>query len=556
MLVADHDVGVAAVMLNFTVLVPCVAPKFVPVIVTVAPTGPVVGDSDVMFAFGSTVNATPLLATPPTVTVTLPVVAAAGTSVTMLDADHDDTAAAVPLNFTELEPCVAPKFVPVIVTAAPAAPLVGESDVMIAAGTTVNVGPVAVAPPTVTVTAPVVAPAGTVVTMLEFDHDVGVAAVPLKLTVLVPCVAPKFVPLIVTDAPTAPLVGAIDVMVGAAATVNTTPLLATPPTVTTTLPDVAPAGTVATMLVADHDDGVAVVALNFTVLVPCVAPKFVPVIVTVTPTAPLVGASDVMLGDDRTVNATPLLAVPLTVTTTLPVVAAAGTVVTMLVADHDVGVAWVPLNFTVLMPCVAPKFVPVIVTVAPTAPDVGATDVIVGDGATVNTMVALLLTPPTVATTAPVVAPAGTGVTMLVADHDVGVAVVPLNFTVLVPCVAPKFVPLIVTVVPTGPLVGDRLRIVGVPVTVNSEPLLAVPPTVTTTLPVVVPLGTSATMLVSDHDVGLACTPLNATVLDPCVAPKLEPAIVTDVEIGPDEGVREVIVGAAAAPTVNWTSFE
>jgi hypothetical protein len=310
------------------------------------------------------------------------------------------------------------------------------------------------------------------------------------------------------------------------------------------------------MLVADHDDGVAVVALNFTVLVPCVAPKFVPVIVTVTPTAPLVGASDVMLGDDRTVNATPLLAVPLTVTTTLPVVAAAGTVVTMLVADHDVGVAWVPLNFTVLMPCVAPKFVPVIVTVAPTAPDVGATDVIVGDGATVNTMVALLLTPPTVATTAPVVAPAGTGVTMLVADHDVGVAVVPLNFTVLVPCVAPKFVPLIVTVVPTGPLVGDRLRIVGVPVTVNSEPLLAVPPTVTTTLPVVVPLGTSATMLVSDHDVGLACTPLNATVLDPCVAPKLEPAIVTDVEIGPDEGVREVIVGAAAAPTVNWTSFE
>jgi hypothetical protein len=33
----------------------------------------------------------------------------------------------------------------------------------------------------------------------------------------------------------------------------------------------------------------------------------------------------------------------------------------------------------------------------------------------------------------PVAAPAGTGATMLVADQLVGVAVVPLNFTVLVP---------------------------------------------------------------------------------------------------------------------------
>ncbi len=46
---------------------------------------------------------------------------------------------------------------------------------------------------------------------------------------------------------------------------------------------------------------------------------------------------------------------------------------------------------------------------------------------------------------------------MLVADQLVGVAVVPLNFTVLLPWVAAKFVPVIVTAVPTGPLVGDRL---------------------------------------------------------------------------------------------------
>jgi hypothetical protein len=40
---------------------------------------------------------------------------------------------------------------------------------------------------------------------------------------------------------------------------------------------------------------------------------------------------------------------------------------------------------------------------------------------------------------------------MLVGPQLVGVPAVPLNFTVLVPCVAPKFVPVIVTDVATGP---------------------------------------------------------------------------------------------------------
>ena len=43
---------------------------------------------------------------------------------------------------------------------------------------------------------------------------------------------------------------------------------------------------------------------------------------------------------------------------------------------------------------------------------------------------------------------------MLVALQLVGVAAVPLNVTVLVPAVAPKFAPVIVTAVPTGPDVG------------------------------------------------------------------------------------------------------
>ena len=51
-------------------------------------------------------------------------------------------------------------------------------------------------------------------------------------------------------------------------TVKLTPLLATPPTVTTTFPLVAPAGTGTAMLVALQLVGVAATPLNFTVLVP------------------------------------------------------------------------------------------------------------------------------------------------------------------------------------------------------------------------------------------------------------------------------------------------
>jgi hypothetical protein len=76
-------------------------------------------------------------------------------------------------------------------------------------------------------------------------------------------------------------------MLGAAAvTVKFTPLLATPPTVTTTFPVVAPLGAGTVMLVALQAVGVPAVPLNVTVLVPCVAPKFVPVIVTAVPTDP------------------------------------------------------------------------------------------------------------------------------------------------------------------------------------------------------------------------------------------------------------------------------
>src|SRR3989442_526166 len=366
-----------------------------------------------------------------------------------------------------------------------------------------------------------------------------------------------FVRSIVTDAPTNPEAGFKLVMLGAGTvTVKLTALLATPPTVTTTLPVVAPAGTGTTMLVALQLVAAAAVPLNVTVLVPCVAPKFAPAIVTDAPTNPEAGFKLVMLGAGTvTVKLTALLATPPTVTTTLPVVAPVGTGATMLVALQLVAVAAVPLNLTLLDPCVAPKFAPAIVTDAPTNPDAGLKLVMLGANTVTVKLTALLATPPTVTTTLPVVAPAGTGTTMLVALQLVAVAAVPLNLTVLDPCVAPKFAPAIVTEVPTNPDVGFKLVMLGAgTVTVKLTPLLATPPTVTTTFPVVAPAGTGTTMLVASQLVGAAAIPLNLTLLVPCVAPKFAPAIVTDAPTNPEAGFKLVMLGAGTL-TVKLTAL-
>ena len=86
----------------------------------------------------------------------------------------------------------------------------------------------------------------------------------------------------------------------------------------------------------------------------------------------------------------------------------------------------------------------------------------------------------------------------------------------------------------------------GVVPTLKLTPLLAVPPTVTTTLPEVAPVGTSATILVAVQLLGVAVVPLKRTVLLPCVAPKFDPLMVTEVPTAPEVGDRLVIVGACA----------
>src|SRR6266403_1346025 len=119
-----------------------------------------------------------------------------------------------------------------------------------------------------------------------------------------------------------------------------------------------------------------------------------------------------------------------------------------------------PLNVTLVTPCDAPKFEPAMITEVPTGPDVGFRLTIVGVSVKFTV---LLAKPPTVTTTAtvPAVPLLGAGTTMLVALQLFGVAATPLNVTVLVPCKAPKFVPVIVTEVPTGPDGGLKEAMLG-----------------------------------------------------------------------------------------------
>jgi hypothetical protein len=108
---------------------------------------------------------------------------------------------------------------------------------------------------------------------------------------------------------------------------------------------------------------------------------------------------------------------------------------------------------------------------------------------------------------------------MDVALQYVGRAATPLNVIALEPCVDPKFVPVTVTGVPMLPDVGLRFAIVGNGRTLKVIPLLATPPTVTTTVafPTVAPAGT-ATMIVASFQLrGVAVRPPTVTALDPVV---------------------------------------
>ena len=144
----------------------------------------------------------------------------------------------------------------------------------------------------------------------------------------------------------------------------------------------------------------------------------------------------------------------------------------------------------------------------------------------------------------PVVAPVGTLAVIRPSFATLKLADVPLNRTLVAPV---KWLPLMVTEVPTTPLDGEKLLIVGAdpPVTVKFDALVAVPDgVVTVILPVVAPVGTAAVIRPSFATLKLADVPLNRTLVAPV---KWLPLMVTDVPTAPLDGEKLLIVGAVPA---------
>jgi len=152
-------------------------------------------------------------------------------------------------------------------------------------------------------------------------------------------------------------------------------LVAMPPGVVTVIfPVVAPAGTVAVMVVAFTTlKVVAAMPLNCTAeaLV-----RFVPVRVILAPTPALVGVKEVNFGATRTVKLVALVTVPFSVVTLIgPLVEPDCTFAVMVVLFTRMKIDAVPLNFT---DDTLTKFVPVMVTTVKSGPLLGVKEVIVG----------------------------------------------------------------------------------------------------------------------------------------------------------------------------------
>ena len=125
---------------------------------------------------------------------------------------------------------------------------------------------------------------------------------------------------------------------------------------------------------------VALTTLNDVAAVPpkltAVAPvKFVPVRVTVNPLPELVGVNELMTGAGIKVNPLLVAVPPGVVTLTFPVVPAATMAVIVVAFTTLNEVASVPPKLTAVA---SVKFVPVMVTVVPTPPEVGLNDVMAG----------------------------------------------------------------------------------------------------------------------------------------------------------------------------------
>jgi hypothetical protein len=275
--------------------------------------------------------------------------------------------AAMPPKLTAVAPV---KLLPLISTVAPAAALVGEKLVMDGGLMKVKPPSVPVPPGPVAETLPLALPTATTAVICVEETTVKlVAAVPPKLTAVTPV---KFVPVSVTVAPAAALVGAKLVIFGGPMKVNPARLPVPPGVVTATAP-LAPAATTAVICV--DETTLKLVAAVPPKLTPVAPLKFVPIIVTVTACAALVGVKEVIVGGGINVKP-PCVAVPPGVVTEIIPLAPAPRTALICVGEMIVKLAAaVPPKLTAETPI---KFVPLIVTVPPAPILVGVKLLMVG----------------------------------------------------------------------------------------------------------------------------------------------------------------------------------
>jgi hypothetical protein len=245
-----------------------------------------------------------------------------------------------------------------------------------------------------------------------------------------------------------------------------------------------------------------------------------------------------------TVKLPELVAVPFGVVTEIgPLVAPLGTTAVIWPSELRVKVAETPLNLTEVAPV---KFLPPIVTLAPTAPLPGLKPVIDGSGTVTVKLPELVAVPFGVVTlTGPLVAPLGTTALIWPSEATLKLAATPLNLTEVAPV---KLCPPIPTDEPTAPLAGEKPSIDGAGTETVNVPELAVPLAVTTvTEPLVAPDGTRVVISVSEVTVKSALVPLKRTAVAPV---KWLPPTCTVVPAEPLEGLRPLIDGAGGAVTV------
>jgi hypothetical protein len=168
-------------------------------------------------------------------------------------------------------------------------------------------------------------------------------------------------------------------------------------------------------------------------------------------------------GPETTIKSFADIAVfPATVTEIFPVTAPGGTVIVIDVVEAAVTVVTTFPILTTLSAMVELKFSPVITTsVGPARPAAGVKLVITGSLITTKSFVELTDLPSTVTEILPVTAPLGIVIVRDVAIAAVTVAVAFPTLTTLSPTFGLKFWPVMVTVVPMGPVVGINPDIVG-----------------------------------------------------------------------------------------------